>query len=101
MVLNTVAATTRLGLPVTLRGHAAEFQLQFELQFTCVQHYPRRYMHDGDLRWWTFGYAEQRTLNPRDLVWGTWVHGWGPDRFLRQSCGRQVDTASPRHRPSR
>jgi hypothetical protein len=27
--------------------------LQFELQFTSVQHRPRRFKHDGDLHWWT------------------------------------------------
>jgi hypothetical protein len=28
-------------------------QLQFELQFTRVQHRPWRSTHDGDMHWWT------------------------------------------------
>ena len=31
----------------------ARLQLQFELQFTQIQRRPRRYVHDGDLRWCT------------------------------------------------
>jgi hypothetical protein len=34
-------------------ANLGESQLQFQLQFTRVQYRPRRYMHDGDLRWCT------------------------------------------------